>query len=215
MTKKLLGAVFPYNTRSKASLIRWISPFEFYIRLHSYEHKLNSLTKEMQAFYKTRGVKFEDINHSEDCIVAAFDSHTSEYVRCQIIGPMNEEIKLICLDYGYEITCSDQDIYELDSSFFALPATAVRCSLYRLIINHDRDETHKRIKLCVNVDTMENIQCEFIDASSPLEFIKRDDNVAYVELFLKDDISFTNLLAENDIISILPAHKGSFLSTKK
>lgn len=212
--EKLPSSVVLYNTRLKASLLRWISPFEFYIRLNSHNSDIECLINKMQEYYKND--EFKKINCRSRNYVVTYYKEKSEYVRGEIINSsQDEEGKLMytikSLDYGSEIICCHCNVYELDDLFMTLPATAVRCSFERVIMNVHPNEVDKRIKQCIHFGALQNIECEFIGASSPIPFIDNDDNFVFAELFINCNTSVKQLFAENDIITILPAQRGMLL----
>lgn len=213
------GVVLPCNTRSEAFLLRWISIYEFYIRLKTCQNDFITMRSGMQAFYKT--AKFVENNFSKKTIVVAFDSLRSEYVRGRVFGHKVDEMgrtkySIKCLDYGNELERYSDDIKKLERRFMCLPATAIRCSLYGVIMNHDRCETEKRVKACIDgIGSIEEFFCEFNDGglTPPLPFIETPDadgdDVVLVDLILRSGSSFKNLLVERGVISLLPGSKGT------
>lgn len=213
--EKLPSSVFRYNTRLEASLLRWISPFEFYIRLSSYNNVIECMINQMQEYYKND--EFKTINCKSRNYIVTYDKEKSEYVRGEIVdSSQDEEGKLLytikSLDYGSEIICYHYNVYELDDLFMTLPAAAIRCSFERIIMNLHPDEIDKRIKQCIHIGALENMECEFIGASSPIPFIKNADDFIFVELFINGDTNVKQLFAENDIITVLPEQRGTLFT---
>lgn len=209
--------ILPYNTRSQAFLLSWVSIYEFYIRLKTHQNDFKSMSIEMQEFYKTP--KFVQNNFANKTIVVAFDSERSEYVRGRVFGHKVDEMgrtkySIKCLDYGNKFERYSHNIDQLDKCFMCLPPTAIRCSLGGVIMNHDREETEKRVKTCI--DSIEEFFCEFNGEglTPPLPFIETPDTdgdeVVLVDLILQLGSSFKNILAEQGLISLLPRSEGTF-----
>lgn len=191
-----------YNSRLDAILVQWVSPYEFYIQLKSTTDEFDAMMKEIQMLFRNRYVD-HGYHSSINDFVIVFDKKRQEFLRGRIIGSNlsdkesdmhTSNVKL--LDYGYEITCEQQDINEMHHSFMRLPANGFKCSLRGISLNKPCDEITKCIKELCDTDAFE-IQCEFI---------KTVDNISLVEL-LVNGLNLRNHLVSTNLASLLPIGK--------
>lgn len=186
--------------RLEGTLIRWITPGEFYVQLQSHANDFEKMSDAMQIFYERLALKAN--SGFVDDIVVVFDKERLKYVRGQIVRfdleckPMAHIIKL--LDYGNEIICHDYEMILLDKSFRTLPAIAIQCSMHGVVMNFDREDTKARMKHFINVDALEKIECTFV---------KRNDTFIFVEIFAKDGTNVKDSLISDNVLSKIPTGK--------
>lgn len=182
--------LIPINARSKITLVQWISPYEFYIHLKSYESDFDIMMKQIQIFYGKRSAT--KVQPKTDDTIIIYDSRERVYKRGQVIDYNTQlnKYRVHMIDYGNKIICETNEIYDLEQSFVRLPPLAIWCSLRDIIMNCLPAE----ITITKYIDPTKKIHCDFINTA---------DGITFVELEV-NDVNLRDTFVTDGIVSLVP-----------
>lgn len=177
----------PLGSSANVVLQQWLSPFDFYVTLKSFEAPLDDMMRQLQRFYTNR--RPVTTKPSVGALVIVWHQADEAFKRAKIVdySAPRDKFKVHLIDFGGRAICLPTDIYELERSFARLAPLAVHCTFDNVVLNQPAKELLDAPSAYVTADCA--VAAEFVRSASGRAVVSVQVNQAnLVDLMVRDKL---------------------------